>query len=1168
MKKLKSTLVILVASLLLCTQALANRTAPQFPEFSTIESGKTYYLYNVGTEKFLTRSTTNTQYPAIGEYNKAEAVDVIKQTDGSYTLQFSGNKYYIIATSSTDSQSWLNNYSYFTIAGNASGYKIQRATVNTSYYNETEFIGYPTDSANDRIVPTLTDGNIVWKFIEKDAAEYYIAKRRLYEALLQRDTYFYAIDSFEKVYNDAASSTELLKEAADEVEGGLLLSSRYVGTEWSDYLIFFTSDNENESEWEFRNEGNNDYDVMFRVFPKLSMRYSLKAHLLVDEKANLSFYIYSRPYGSLDIYVDNVKVRTIRIGESFSQNIGSKFPRYFIELSPGYHEVEWVMNATHVPDEKWPNHFDIKGIGVEKTPYFEVSLLEPGSLGTEVLYNVDNLKDVRCIKIKGRINDEDWSKIRMLENAYVIDLSEAITDNIPNGIFNNYNQELPFLHKITLPESIERIGDDVFHSSYVNSIRTPLILKHIGKNAFAHSMIEEIFLSDSLSFIGDAAFSYASSLKQVGKYPKMLTFIPKECFKYCISLESMELHDGICDIYDDAFSNAQRYEPEIPKSLRFIGNRAFSYSHIDTVVLPENVSVSSNAFYSCNNLNHVELPTSFHSVDVNGIISSCGNLKTLVLKSPTVVVGNSKSLFLNGCPDDVVIKVPSFLVNSYKLDEYWYNYKIEGFNTGDIKDWTLNSNLVMNARERFDGEPNLTINKGGSIKLNGDAVQVFDSLCTSSYNDCNWIPTDAYARILVNNNATSIEGEYKHNYYVKGKYWFFVSLPFDFKVSDVTADAEGTKFVFRYYDGASRAANGASGNWKNYAEDAVITAGTGFIVQASADCWLTFTAFDNENKQNVVSNEEFVKSLAANPSEKASNSGWNLVGNPWQCYFNIHALNFTAPITTYDVYNKKYNAYSIIDDDYAIEPNEAFFVQCPENINSISFPETGRQLTNEIVNQQSAPSRNVSARDRQLVDILLSCGDINDRTRVVFNDAASMEYETACDASKFFATEGECPQLYSIDGDGTEYAINERPYDNGNVQLGVIFAKGGTYTFSLSRCDAKEVVLFDEVTGVSHNFADGDYTFTAEAGRFTGRFMLGVTKAPETTSVAELESAGVTVATVDGAIEVSGAAGSVTVVAADGRIVAEFIGERTISVAPGVYIVRTDVGAVKVVVKK
>lgn len=157
MKRLKSTLVLLVTSLLLSAQVwAAERTAPVFPEFSTIESGKTYYLYNVGTEKFLTRSTTNTHYPAIGEYNKAVAVDVIQQTDGSYTLQFSDNKYYIIATSYTNSQSYPNNFSYFAIAGNASGYTIQRAPANASSYNETEFVGYATDATDDRIVPTLT----------------------------------------------------------------------------------------------------------------------------------------------------------------------------------------------------------------------------------------------------------------------------------------------------------------------------------------------------------------------------------------------------------------------------------------------------------------------------------------------------------------------------------------------------------------------------------------------------------------------------------------------------------------------------------------------------------------------------------------------------------------------------------------------------------------------------------------------------------------------------------------------------------------------------------------------------------------------------------------------------------------------------------------------------
>ena len=207
MKRLKSTLVLLVTSLLLSAQVwAAERTAPTFPEFSTIESGKTYYLYNVGAEKFLTRSTTGTQYPAIGEYNKAVAIDVIARSDGSYSLQFSDNKYYIYATSSLNSRSSLYNDGLFTITGNSDGYTIQCAPANTGYYNATQFIGYATAASNDRIVPTLTEGNIIWKFIEKEAAEYYIAKRRLYEALLQCDTYFYTIDNFEKVYNDPTST--------------------------------------------------------------------------------------------------------------------------------------------------------------------------------------------------------------------------------------------------------------------------------------------------------------------------------------------------------------------------------------------------------------------------------------------------------------------------------------------------------------------------------------------------------------------------------------------------------------------------------------------------------------------------------------------------------------------------------------------------------------------------------------------------------------------------------------------------------------------------------------------------------------------------------------------------------------------------------------------------
>lgn len=1157
MNRTKTRLALLVASICLCTSVWAERVAPTFPDFTTLESGKTYYLYNVGTGKFLAKGSNSVVLDSYGE-----PIEFVLESNSSYTLKL--DDYYLKAEASkmSASSTTKDRTSYFSIKDSLGGYVIQRSTANTSYYVSNEYIGYADGATDNRIVPNLTEGNIVWQLLEIDnVTEHYFAKHKLYAALEAMNPYNYTIDKYEAIYANPESTTEELTAAATALSKGLALTTAYAFSEGSDFPILLEGD-VNKS-WKVGSSSPYGPQLEYYTGSHIDS-ISLKATITVDRHATLSWTCYNNS-GVMRLFVNGVQKMNLL------DNQMSNYERLFVELDAGTHNIEWRFVKGYSQS--------ICNIGIEATPFVEVSLLEPGSLGTEVLYHVDHLKDVRRLKVKGEMNDDDWAKLDMMVNLYDLDLSEAKIAAIPNNQFYcgyGDNPKCNYLHKISLPEGLESIGEYAFYKSHIKQIDFPSTLRTIKEYAFSQSMLTEAILPASMECIEDYAFYHNNYLTTVD-YPDSLSYIPYSCFGYCENLNTFTLHEKLEKIESCAFQDCSRFNPRLPSTLTSLGRNAFDGCATDSLFVPESLtnwdSSYGATFIGNEKMVYAEFPTSFYEVPWGNMIGECNNLRTLIFRSPTVVGGKYKSDFLNGIPaENLTIKVPSFLVNSYKLDEYWYNYKIEGFNTADIKDWNVRGGLVLNHRERIEGNPNINIDNAGSIKVNGENAQKIDTLNvyvehTTTNSSTNY--KYSYGQILVNNDASTIGGAYMHHHKVEEKKWYFLSLPFDFTVGEVTNDANA-KLAIRYYDGASRATEGAVGNWKNYAAEDVIKAGTGFIVQASTATTLTFRAMDNESKQYVVSNEEFVKALAANPSEILSNRGWNLVGNPWQCYFNIHTLNFTAPITVYDVKNKTYTAYSIIDDDYAIRPNEAFFVQCPEGTEYISFPETGRQLTSEITNQSSAPAKRTAAMgSRQLVDVAISTGDLTDKTRVVLNEAALMEYETACDASKFFTMDAGVPQIYTLDSEATEYAINERPVGNGNVQLGVVIAASGKHTISMPRNDAKTVVLIDHVAGTTHDLSLGEYTFTADAGTYNGRFTLSISKAP-TTAIDEATATDFTVKSVENAIVVSGAEGMVTVFAVDGRKVAEQESKGSVTfgnLLEGSYLVRTVNGTSKVTVK-
>lgn len=1314
MKRLTSLALALVASL--CSLTVWARTAPTFPDVQqqVLEDGKTFYLYNVGSGRFLTFDN----WGPCASPNSAEQVKIGAIDETTYYIQFTKSGGYFNANSSSTnigSSITIGGWEPFIISSAEDGYFIQRAYD----YNEYEYLGF--DGSNeDRIMPNLTSGNIVWQLFDEEgmlSIIKYVAKKALYDALEAAVDYEFGIGEFEAIYENEASTTEELNAATKSLQNCNGMSLGYQAPWWNEYpIMFHTADGSfgqyYDSTWALPDRstdinGNNiDYSSGRNFHTRFAWTDGSRTLSATVNVAEPATFVYSIDGSSefdskIEVYVDDVLVRTFVGPQINTYPSGQTYTRFFETLNPGTHTIKWVASTTNTNGYR---DFYVHYAGVVNSPLITVSLLEPGSLGTEVLYNTDHIKNVRRLKVIGKMNDDDWAKVKMMSGLLDLDLSEAEFTEVPEGQFRvTYSDTvMQFLHRLVLPEGVTKINKEAFYYSFIDTLALPSTLRNIRENAFVYSHIQEIDMPDDCTEIygGETNNNYAvfADMRWLRKLKcaKNWTVIPHWTFCGCYFLEEVTLPEKLEAIGSYAFgwdrymtinfpaglkriNNCAFYGcynanfSAFPEGLEMIGNSAFRECHtIVDLVVPQNVSsLGSYAFEYCSNLKKAELGVRQYALSDN-IFYSCNKLDTLRLNSPTVATVTDNSSYYPvqaGRLKYVDLIVPSYLVNAYKLDKYWYNFKsITGFSTAEIQDWVINNPLVLN-HDRFEGSPNITIaanyDRKPYLKFNGTNTQNIDNLTLQGdHRNYNNYPGQIYA----NGNNIRVNGDVQVHLWTTAKRWYFFSLPFDVKVSDITHSVGDVQYKIGYYDGADRALYGTNGSWKNVkgqpitdtegwdltteytetlnscsnyriygtsitigengevdysttsyngvqyvrlntdkdnqikirvndgymvtglaitawsdnwstidrsialtgayidgsfssvlsenvifpngrgestatatledidatklirltfdnslivdrSEDyygcskqiyakidvtykrvipevdegmAVIPAGTGFIMQTNKDTWNFFHAVDNDMKQNLVSYTEFVKGLEVNPSEKKSNTGWNLVGNPWQCFYNNHCLNFTAPITVWDNYNSKYVAYSITDDDYAIRPNEAFFVQCPnEEYNTIGFPVQGRQFTDVIESQNAAPAMNRGQKDRMLIDVVLTASDqCNDKTRVVLNEKAKLDYEITCDASKFMSMDNSVPQLFTLDAEGTQYAINERPMYDGIVKMGLYVAKGGTYTISIGRCDMEKVMIVDNETGETTDISYGEYTFSTDAGTFTNRFEL------------------------------------------------------------------------------
>ena len=628
------------------------------------------------------------------------------------------------------------------------------------------------------------------------------------------------------------------------------------------------------------------------------------------------------------------------------------------------------------------------------------------------------------------------------------------------------------------------------------------------------------------------------------------------------NVKTVNLYDvDVTTLPEGAFGNAQNLQTCIlPKNLKFIGKYAFcECPSLTELTIPESVlSCGSEAFSYSSNLIKITC------------LSAC---------PPVLIDGD----YLAYSAENIALYVPYFAAEAYGNAKGWKDFgQIMGIAERPSQitvhqDITLNiaDTLTVNDLSliKFEDENYGTVSQG-ILTVNGKRIDMNKYKMTYDYyTDFNSANGTNNHDVLINNAEMSADSvEVNLNLYA-GK-WAFLSFPYDVKVSDIRPLYENAAWVIRKYDGAARAAHQMDNTWVNMTEDSILHAGVGYIWQSaylnSDNNTFAVPAMDNAGKNLIFANSEHVTPLAEYTAESANDCSWNLVGNPFPSYYDTRWIKFNAPITVWNARQQTYDAYSLTDDAYILRPGEAFFVQRPNDMDNITFPKEGRLTTNVVEDTATiayANMRTFGSSQRRVFNLYLTDGNHTDRTRFVINDLAGISYDINTDAGKFMSTDKTVAQLYTIEN-GMNLSINERPLGTGLIALGAYFGETGSYTLKLDSKSNTNVYLVDRLTGEETNLADNAYTFEAEAGTDTGRFMIKLEN--EATDIESAITDEIKVTAVNGRIYVKAPHSvKMSVYAVDGsEIGTKEAVEASFNVTPGVYVVKVQNATYKVTVKR
>lgn len=768
-----------------------------------------------------------------------------------------------------------------------------------------------------------------------------------------------------------------------------------------------------------------------------------------------------------------------------------------------------------------------------------ITLSAAGTLQSELEKMNVKLNEISELVVAGSMNDDDLRIIAQMHYLSKLDLRQTDLDEFYLIDWTSTSKHFPYyeLEEILLPNIIRFMYESY---SFSTDFIAPLLrhvnfselinLKRIGENAFSHTSLNKIDLSNTkLDYIRSRAF-YGCKIISPLSFPSTLQQIEREAF-YNATPEYIKLKSpNMVRCGKNAFASAdfENCKLYVLKGLKSTYQADSEWGKFKNIIeFGQQVKVTSNEQVGCCYM-------------ING--SGCYEEGETVLLE---IANDDESLgtFL----------FEGWYENGEKLSsEMRYSFEIGN------KDRNIEARFIAVGCICNIGNVNIISNDGKKMKLQYTKPQGDDWVFLGWYEGSTCLSKDFELTIeagkenrtiearcstkqmnihgnevVITDNEKiegaevqfygkymTIEGEkawnmkrfvYRHPRSIVvdsdvkaeeieflleslGNEWSFISLPYNCKVSELAQNNPDVQFVVREYDGKSRANNGIGTSWKQLAQADEMQANKGYILRADRYQTFDLSSSDVSGMNTLFNRKEVTIPLNTYSSASVLDANWNLVGNPYPSYYRLEQLyadGLDATVTVWSPEINNYEYYTADDKDVFLKPYTAFFVQ--KNTSNLKFVPEGRVAVPDTTNNLR------SAGDRQIINLVLANESSSDRTRIVFNEAASLEYELGKDAAKFASMKAGSPSLYSFDGQDHSLAINERPKADGIVRLGVAITEKGTYTLSLKEAIATDLKLVDKATGSVCDLATSNYEFEAEVGTYNDRFELrsGVATANE-----------------------------------------------------------------------